>query len=203
MTDVLVERFAALADSTNDGDWLDVQRRARSKRVRFAVPVALVAAAVVAAAAFAASSGWIFSSQGGNLLGVTHVTVGGRVWRVTLNDQTRGTVSFFIVSASSGRTKSSGGLADATSLRWFGPSFTAASADIPGGQIWAGTTRSSTQRVSITDYAGRVYTAKTVPAPRSAKTPYRFWALAVAGSPAASLTTYNAAGNPTRWRLSH
>jgi hypothetical protein len=123
------------------------------------------------------------------------------VWRVTLNEQTHGDVSFFFVGASSGSTTSTGGIADTASLRWFGPPFTAVNTDVPGGQIWAGTTRSSTRRISITDYAGRVYTANTVPAPRSAKTAYRFWALAVAGAPAASLTTYNANGKSTRWRL--
>src|SRR3954463_4991787 len=44
MTDALDERFAALPDPTDDGDWLDVRRRARRPRGR----LLLAAAAAVA-----------------------------------------------------------------------------------------------------------------------------------------------------------
>jgi hypothetical protein len=48
--DFLRARFDALRDSADDGDWLDVRRRARTRRVRRGVTVALAAALAVAVA---------------------------------------------------------------------------------------------------------------------------------------------------------
>ena len=46
MTDILFERFAALADLTDESDWLDVRRRARRRHL--SIVVAAAAAAAVA-----------------------------------------------------------------------------------------------------------------------------------------------------------
>lgn len=200
MTDALAERFAALADHADDSDWLDVRRRAR-RRVRVALPAAVVSAALCAAAAIAASGGWLFSGNGSALVGVTHVTINGTDWRVTLNDRKTGDTSFIVVSATSGGARSRGGIADVTALGSDGARFAAASTFVPGGSIWAGTTQASIVRVSITDYAGHAYAANTVAPPQRTKTPYRFWAIAVTGAPAATLKTYTADGKSTLWRL--
>ena len=45
MTDILFERFAVLADLTDESDWLDVRRRARRRHLHIVVAAA---AAVVA-----------------------------------------------------------------------------------------------------------------------------------------------------------
>lgn len=53
MTDVLTERFAAIANTSDDSDWVDVRRRARRSRVRrplLALAAALAAVAVAAPA---------------------------------------------------------------------------------------------------------------------------------------------------------
>src|SRR5690348_15198390 len=107
MTDTLAERFAALADLHDDSDWLDVRRRAR-RRTRFALPAALVAAAVLTAAAVAATGGWLFSGSDGRLVGVTHLTLHGQSWRVTLTEQKLGKTSFISVGATNGGRHSQG-----------------------------------------------------------------------------------------------
>jgi len=54
MTDVLMERFDAIANRSDGSDWLDVQRRARRRRVRrpLLALVAVIAAIAVVAPAF-------------------------------------------------------------------------------------------------------------------------------------------------------
>lgn len=54
MTDVLMERFAAVANPRNDADWVDVQRRARRGRARkpLLALIAVIVTVAVAAPAF-------------------------------------------------------------------------------------------------------------------------------------------------------
>lgn len=185
MTDVLHERFAALADSTDDSDWLDVRRRARGRR-RWVVPYVAASAAVVAAAAVAASGGWIFSTNGPRLTAVTHVSLHGTTWRVELTRlclRVSGTASAHDCG------------------RRLGPPFGAQHVDVAGGQIWAGETVGFTRRISITDAAGTAHTATAVKAPRGTKTPFRYWVIALDGTTAKSIAAYDARGRAIRKTL--
>jgi hypothetical protein len=169
--------------------------------------LAVAGAACAAAVAFAAGGGWLFSSHGQQIVGITHVALQGKPWRVTLKQEARrdGT-SLLVVYASRGKMESTRAGGVFPSARSFGEPFAALEVYVPGGQIWAGTTRSTIRRISITYYSGRVYTTDTIAAPRRAKTPYRYWALAVPGvAPAASLTTQDVNGKAILWglRLNH
>ncbi|HZS61758.1 MAG TPA: hypothetical protein VFA43_20965 [Gemmatimonadaceae bacterium] len=59
MTDILAERFEAIADPTDDSDWRDVRRRARlttDRPIRPLLVAALIGAAIAAAPALAFNS---------------------------------------------------------------------------------------------------------------------------------------------------
>jgi hypothetical protein len=170
------------------------------------VAVAAVVAGCLAAVAVAASGGWLFASNGQQIIGVTHVTLAGRSWRVTLKQQPEHNgVARLLAYASSGTTTSvrAAGL---MSTQFVVKPFTALRVDVPGGEVWAGTTRSTIRTISITYYSGRVYSTNTIAAPHATKTPYRYWTLAVPGvAPAASFTTRDVNGKSIHWRgpLSH
>jgi hypothetical protein len=53
MTDLLAERFAALATPADDSDWLDVRRRARGRGRRLVLPLAAAVAVLVVGSALA------------------------------------------------------------------------------------------------------------------------------------------------------
>lgn len=221
-----LERISPLADALAESpDWQQVVRRrfadersrraawvgTRRRRARKVVPVAAVVAACLAAVAVAASGGWLFNGHGQQIVGITHVTVQGRSWRVTLTQLTRlhhATVSTLLVQASSGKmtlSPKAEGVGGFTPLQLLVRPFTAVRGPfVPGGQIWAGITRSTIRTVSITDYAGHVYTTNTIAAPGATKTPYRYWALGVSGEGLATfLTTRDVNGKSIRWRLTH
>jgi hypothetical protein len=183
MTDVLAERFAALADHNDDSDWLDVRRRAR-RRTRLAVPLAAAGAAVVAAGAFAASSGWLFSSHDGHVTARTEVALGGRAWHVSYTTSH----AHFCAKVTSGSTTRA-------TCGEIGPGspFGALKLTVPGGQIWTGATVGFARRITITDATGEAHGAAAVKAPRGTKTPFRYWVIATA-SAARSITAYDATG---------
>lgn len=188
MTDVLLERFAALADPTDDSDWLDVRRRARRTRRRIALPIAAAAAVLVAAAAVAAGGGWMFSTHDRQVTAATSVSLDGKTWHVSITTGTFGRVCFHI-DGSSGRT-CTGRLGELHQARPFG----ALDSKVSGGQIWLGATIGFARRVVITTTSGHTYTTATTAAPKGTKTPFRYWALAVAGT-AKSITAYDARGH--------
>jgi hypothetical protein len=200
MTDILLERFTAVADRTDDSDWLDVRRRAHGRRRRRAVgPIAALATtAAVAAAALAAGNGWIFRSHDRSVTAASDVSLHGRTWHVTLTMRPFGGLSRLCVRlSSSGSPAVAGGCGKAPS-RLLGPPFGARHFDVDGGQIWVGATIGFTRRIAGAD--GHVYSTAAIRAPRGTKTPFRYWALAV-GSRARSITAYDARGRAITKRL--
>ena len=186
MTDVLFERFAALADQADDSDWLDVRRRARRPRSRIAATAAAAAALVAVATALATGGGWIFRAHDHQVTAATSVTLNRKTWRVSI---TNGTFGRVCVSIAGQRTTCTSRLGQLGRARPFG----AISATVAGGQIWVGATVGFARRIAITNAGGQVYSTKTIAAPKGTKTPFRYWALAVAGS-ATSVTAYDARG---------
>lgn len=198
MTDVLSERFAPLADPTDDSDWLDVRRRARGRR-RVVGPAAAVAAAALAAAAFATGNGWLFRSHDRSVTAVSHVSLHGQTWRVTLTSRPLGGLSRLCVRLSGPGGTRTGGCGKAPS-RLLGPPFRARHFDVDGGQIWVGATVGFTRRIAITGADGHVHSTVAIRAPRGTKTPFRYWALAIDSS-ARSITAYGAHGRAITKRL--
>lgn len=200
MTELLEARFAALADRTDDSDWLDVRRRARRRRRGLALPAAAAAAAIVAAASLAAGGTWLFSSHDRQVTAVTHVSLNGHTWRVALTLRAGNWQSRLCVQLSRpGAPAISGGCGPAAS-RLVGPPFGARRFGVDGGQIWTGATVGFARRISITDTRGQVYTARAIAAPRGTKTPFRYWALALK-APARSISVTGANGRSITKRL--
>jgi hypothetical protein len=200
MTDVLQERISAIADRTDDSDWLDVKRRASRRRRRFVGPAAALVAAAVTAAAVAAGNGWLFHSHDRSVTAVTRVSLHGVAWRVTLTTRPVGGLARLCVrlSSAAGATVS-GGCGRAPS-RLLGPPFGARHFDIEGGQIWVGAAVGFTRRIAITSADGRVSSTRAITAPRGTKTPFRYWAVAI-DSPARSITAYDARGRAITKRV--
>lgn len=200
MTNVLHDRFGALADRDDDSDWGDVRRRARGRRGPVVAPLTTLAAAALAAAALAAGNGWLFRSHDRAVTAVSTVSLHGRTWHVTLTTRPLGGLSRFCVhlSGPAGATVA-GGCGKAPS-RLLGPPFGARHFDVDGGQIWVGATVGFTRRIAITGTDGHVYSTVTIRAPRGTKTPFRYWALAL-GSRARSITAYSARGRAISKRL--
>lgn len=201
MTNALVERFAALADTTDDGDWLDVQRRSRRSRRRFVVPAVLVAAAVLAAAALAADS-WLFPRTPDSVTAITHVQFHGASWRIYL------TVTpdrAFCATLTRGATRRQPGGCNVwvqpiplvvRSSNTFTIKLTTPPVDglrhVDGrGELWYGVAQANVARISITDTKGHVTSTETVVAP---KTTRRFWALPLPSSHAMFISGYTASG---------
>lgn len=193
MTDILLERFAALADPADDSDWLDVRRRARRAHVRVSVAAAAAAALVAVAATVAAGGGWIFSTHDRQVTASTSVTLNGKAWDVSITNGAFGRVCVRITGQ---HTTCTSRLAQLVRARAFG----AVSSKVPGGQIWVGATIGFARRIAITNTEGKVYSADTMKAPKGTRTPFRYWALAVAGS-AKSITAYDARGRSIRKAL--
>lgn len=199
MTDVLAERFAALADLHDDSDWLDVRRRARG-RTRIVLPIAAVVAAVAAASAIAASGGWVFSAHDRQITAQRDVTVAGRTWHVSYTTSARLRARFCARVESKGTSRSRCAEMGPGSPR-LGPPLGGMKLTVPGGAIWAGATVGFTRRIAITDAAGRTYTAQAVRAPKGTKTPFRYWVIALGSSPARSITSYGSNGRKLTTRL--
>ena len=85
MTDILAERFAALADVRDDGDWRDVRRRARPRR-RLMLAATLILAGACVAAAIAAVGGWHLFDRGAGVVEATEtVDLPDGRWTVTVD----------------------------------------------------------------------------------------------------------------------
>jgi hypothetical protein len=195
MTEVLFDRFAPLADPTDDSDWLDVRRRARRYR-RLVVPAAAAAAAVIATAAVA-GGGWVFSTRDHHVTAATTVSLKGRTWRVSITSLRLGRLCFHVSGAPGpGRTTCNGGIGPLGRVRPFG----AVPLDVPGGQIWVGAALGFARRIAITDATGRVHTTSAIAAPRGTKTPFRYWVIALAGE-GRTITAYDGRGHTIRAAL--
>lgn len=201
MTDVLEARFAALADRTDDSDWLDVRRRARRGTRRFALPMAAAGAAIVAAAALGAGGRWLFSAHDRQVTAVTHVSLHGQSWRIVLKTRAGSWLSPLCVSLSRpGTAAIDGGCRGWALSRIGGPSFGARHFEVEGGQIWTGATAPFARRIVITDTQGIVHSTRAIAAPRGTKTPFRYWAIAL-DTPARSIAVYGAHGRVLTKRL--
>lgn len=200
MNDAMTERFAALTEN-EDGDWSDVRRRARSARLRVAVPAAAVAAGVVTAAALAATGGWVFSSSARQVTARTDVTVAGRTWHVSYSASTRIRAVFCLRASTSGSAPRSKCTEMGPGSPRLGPPLGGMELAVPGGQIWAGATVGFTRRVAITDAAGHVHTAQAVRPPKGTKTPFRYWVIALGASPARSISSYGSNGRTITTKL--
>jgi hypothetical protein len=197
MTDLLLERFAELADDTDDSDWDEVRRRARR---RYAVPVLAVAAATVTAAAVAGTSGWLFTSHDRQVTAVTYVAFHGGRWRIALSTRAGHWLSRPCVRFTRpGGATIAAGCSGATNLG-LGLPFSAEHVVVDGGQIWAGATPAFVRRIAITDDAGDVHSTPTAAAPRGTRTPFRYWVVALDGN-ARVITAYGAGGRAFRRTL--
>ena len=194
MSDVLAERFAALADAHDDSDWLDVRRRARRRRARVVLPLAAAVAAAAAASAFAASGGWIFSSSDRQVTARTDVVVGGRTWHVSYAASTRMRAVFCLRASSSGLASRSRCVEMGPGSPRIGPPWGGMKLAVPGGAIWAGATVGFTRRIAITDSSDSVHTAQAVRPPKGTKMPFRYWIVTLGTSPARSITSYGSNG---------
>jgi hypothetical protein len=193
MTDALLERFAALADPTDDSDWLDVRRRARRTRKRAALAATAAAAVVVVTAALAAGSRWVFSTHDHRVTAATSVALSGRTWHVSITSGTFGRTCVRLTGSTPNRTTCTSRLKELGRARPFG----AIGLPVPGGQIWVGASIGFARRVVITNAEGRRYTATATAAPKGTRTPFRYWAVAVAGT-GTSITAYDAQGRSIR-----
>lgn len=179
MTEALAERLAAYASMHDDSDWLDVRRRARRRRARVTIPLAAAVAAAV----------------------TTDVRLGGRTWHVsyTANAGIRGRFCATASAAGASTRKACREMGPGSPR--LGPPLGAMKLAVPGGQIWAGATVGFARRVAITDAAGVAHAAQAVRAPKGTKTPFRYWAIAIASSTARSITAYSAGGRSITSRL--
>jgi hypothetical protein len=200
MNDAFAERFDALADRTDDFDWLDVRRRARG-RTRFVLPTAAAVAAIAAASAFAATSGWVFSSNSRQVTAQRDVAVAGRTWDVSYSASTRLHAVFCLRATSPGAATRSRCVEMGPGEPRIGPPLDGLKLSVPGGAIWAGALVGFTRRVAITDAAGHVHTALAVRPPRGTKTPFRWWLITLGASPARSITSYGSNGRHITTRL--
>jgi hypothetical protein len=196
MTDILFERFAALADLTDDSDWLDVRRRARHRHLQIAVAAAAAVAVAVVTAGLAATGGWVFSTHDHKVTAAATVSLNGKTWNVSVTSMRFGRLCFRVAGPGGPAPTCSGPLGTLVRARPLG----AVKVNVPGGQIWLGATIGFTRRVAITNDRGQMYTTDTIAAPKTTKTPFRYWALAVAGT-AESLTAYDAKGHSIRKSL--
>ena len=212
MTDVLDERFAALTDRTDDGDWLDVRRRARQphhRRLLLATVAAL--AGIAAVTALAASGGWIFSRSGTQVTGVTHVSFHGHTWTVSVS--TGGGSRFcwhgeftcfpFCAKLTGPRTESTcdhslmplpGKPGKAPLVVRRPLPFSAVRLRDGAGELWFGEARTDVARIVLSAGDGHAFTAQTVPAPARLQTRTRFWALPLPASHARTIAAYSASG---------
>jgi hypothetical protein len=196
MTDILFERFAVLADLTDESDWLDVRRRARRRHLHIVVAAAAAAAVAVGTAGLAATGGWVFSTHDHKVTAAETVSLNAKSWNVSVTSMRFGRLCFRVAGPGSPAPTCTGPLGTLVRARPLG----AAKVKVPGGQIWLGATIGFARRVAITNDRGHVYTTDTAAAPKTAKTPFRYWALAVAGT-ATSITAYDARGHSIRKSL--
>ncbi|HEY3962726.1 MAG TPA: hypothetical protein VGL84_09380 [Gaiellaceae bacterium] len=205
MTDVLAERFAAFVNTTDDGDWLDVQRRARRSRRRFLVSAVLVATAVCATAAFAANS-WLFPRTPDSVTAITHVQFHNASWRIYLTVTPDRAFCATLTRGDARRTPGGCNIwvkpiplivrsTNSFHIQLATPPFDGLRHVDGRGELWYGVAQGNVARISITDANGHVTSTETVSAP---KTTRRFWALPLPSSHAMFLSGYDASGRLIR-----
>ena len=200
MSDVLAERFAAIADRADDGSWRDVRRRARVGvgRRRVAVLVVALAGAVAAAAALAVNGGWVFKrAPSAEPSFARTFPFQGASWSVVGYLDGDGRVSCFSV----GRTEALLARRERCSIHLTRPRrssrpITKTGWSSRGGEIWFGDARPSVARVAVTDTRGRTFTAPAVTAPTLPDPIVRFrlWLIALPSSKAVSIAAYDRHG---------
>ncbi len=198
MTDVLAERFSALADATDDSDWLEVRRRARRGR-RSALPTAaLAAAALVAATAVAAGGGWLFTGHRNGATATRTISFHGTTYTLTVDTFADGALCMSLGKLHGPRLAHPcvvPVLSDSPLKRalttWLPVGHLVA--EVRGGEVAFGAARPDIARVAVTNAAGKTFTTPTSAGPASLKPRLRFWAMAFPGR-ARRLTAFNAAG---------
>jgi hypothetical protein len=201
MTDALATRLAVYGSTHDDSDWLDVRRRARRRRARVAVPASALIAAALTAGALAAGGRWVFDTHDRLVTARTDLRLGDRTWHVTYTPNT-GIRGRFCATASAAGTATRKACREmGPGSPRLGPPLGAMKFAVPGGQIWVGATVGFARRVAITDAAGVAHAAQAVHAPKGTKTPFRYWAIAIASSSARSITAFGADGRSITSRL--
>ena len=205
MSDLLADRFLAIADLADDGDWGDVRRRAGANARHRRVPLlaAALAAVVVTAVAFAASGGWIFKrAPYAEPSFAKTFSFQGASWSLVGYLDGNGGLTCFSV----GRTDALLSARPECRIHLMTPpGFSPFSANEPlreldwahgRGEVWFGEARATVARVSITDSRGHTFTAPAVSAPTlpDPTAHYRLWLIALPTSWAVSISAYDRHG---------
>jgi hypothetical protein len=181
----------------------------RGRSPRFGRPsvlaVAVATAVIVSAAAFAANGGWWFSKTGSESFGTTQVQFHGRMLALNamfssdgrsfclLLQDDQAIMSTYLASGCGGSVLAVRGLPQrllpdppAPS----GPPFGATYFEQGGGQVWFGDARPEVAAITITDTHGLSFSTRTV-GPKSIKTAFRFWVIALPSSSAAAIAGFD------------
>ncbi|HEY2328051.1 MAG TPA: hypothetical protein VGH52_11265 [Gaiellaceae bacterium] len=205
MTDVLAERFAALADQRDDSSWLDVRRRARVRRGRATAAVVAVAAVVCVAGAYAAASTWLFHHGPDSIDATTHVQFHGVDWKIYLS-VTPDRAFCAALTRPGQKVKPGGCNLWVQPIPLFvqgGKSFKLVLSTPPfdglryvdgRGELWYGVAQANITHIAITDTSGRVRSTATAAPPHAGTSARRFWALPLPSSHAMFISGYDAKG---------
>jgi len=209
MTDLLAERFAALAEPGQE-DWADVLQRARPQRRRLTIAAVTVAAALVTAAAVAAAGGWLFTKHGDTVSGQTSVQFHGAKYTVYAEVTSGG--RFLSLDLLKGKHYLAPGELPVASA---GGNYVLAAPGVPaepalpdppapsgqpiagnayvrgGGEIVFGDARPDVGRVELRDRKGGVFSVETTAAPLQFRDAFRVWAVALPSSTAATISAYD------------
>jgi hypothetical protein len=201
MTDILADRFFAIADVADDGDWRDVLRRAgRARRRRRTAVLVVAVAGIVTALAVAANGGWIFGHEAYSEPSFSRsFSFHGARWSVGGYLTSEGRVSCFSIGRKETREPARAKcrvylLAPPGMVR--ARAITTIHDDQRGGQIWFGDARSAVTRVTITDDRGRTFTAAAVTSPTLPHPTARFrlWLIVLPSSTAITIAAYDSHG---------
>ncbi len=196
MTDLLAERFAALADTTDDRDWLDVRRRARRGR-RLVLPAAALVTAAAAAAALAAG-GWLFTAHSNGVTATRTIAFHGSRYTLTVDTFSDGMLCLKLEGLRARKPISLCDVPvplDSEARRRFTTwlPLDTLKIGVPGGQIAFGAARHDITKITVTNSAGRTFATTTVATRPPARSSIRFWAIAAPGR-IGSITAFNASG---------
>jgi hypothetical protein len=205
MTDILADRFVAIADREDDGSWRDVRRRAETRgRRRWVAPAVAVAAVVLAAVAVAANGGWVFKRAPGSEPSFARTfAFQGASWSLVGYADGDGRIACFSVGRTEallarrqrcstalmrlpGLSSPLAGRVPITKTGW----------SSRGGEIWFGDALPSVARVAVTDTRGKTFVAPAVPVPTLPHPTVRFrlWLVALPSSQAVSIAAYDRHG---------
>lgn len=212
MTDLLAERFAALAEPA-EKDWADVVRRARPHRRRLTIAVVAVAAALVTAAAVAAAGGWLFTKHGDSISGQTsvqfhgakytiwaNVISGGRYLSLVLykDKQSLAPGQLGVAFASGNYVLAAPGVPAEPALPNppppSGPPIAGTAYTRGGGEIVFGDARPDVGRVELRDRKGHTFSTATAAAPLRFQDAFRVWVIALPSSAAVTISAYDKHG---------